>query len=219
MIERTRDGNVHILRMDDGENRFSPANLDALDDALASVAGTEGPFAVVLTGTGKFFSNGLDLDWLGANTDQAQPYLARVHGLFAQVLRLPCPTVAALNGHTYAAGAMLSLCHDVRVMRADRGYWCLPEADLGLPFTVGMNALIRARLPINAAHEAMVTAHRYGGAEAASAGVVHHAVPDEAVLATAVDIAGALAPKAGKAMASIRSDLYAEVLTALDASE
>ena len=41
---------------------------------------------------------------------------------------------------------MLSLAHDLRVMRADRGYWCLPEADINIPFTPGMNALIQCQL-------------------------------------------------------------------------
>jgi enoyl-CoA hydratase/carnithine racemase len=219
MIELTRDGDVFVVRMDDGENRFSPATLDALDAALDAVAAAEGPKAFVLTGTGKFFSNGLDLDWLTANGGQAGAYLGRVHGLFARVLRLDCPTVAACNGHTFAAGAMLALAFDRRVMRSDRGYWCFPEVDLGLPFTPGMNAIIRARLPITTAHEAMVTGRRYGGEEARAVGIVQAAVPEDRVLPDALDHARALAPKAGPTMATIRSDLYAEVLHALDAPD
>ena len=105
-----------------------------------------GPRALVTAATGKFFSNGLDLEWLGAHGDQNEDYIARVHALFARVLALPVVTVAALQGHTFAAGAMLALAHDLRVMRADRGFWCLPEADIGIPFATGMSALIQARL-------------------------------------------------------------------------
>lgn len=119
--------------------------------------------ALVTTGTGKFFSNGLDLDHLGAHPDDLVPYLARVHALFARLLAMPCATVAACNGHTFAAGAMLALCHDHRIMRSDRGYWCLPEVDLGMPFTPDMNALIPARLPALTAHEAMVAAAERSG--------------------------------------------------------
>jgi hypothetical protein len=68
------------------------------------------------------------VDWLGANADNYQPYMVSVHELFARMLALPVITVAALQGHTFAAGAMFSLAHDFQVKRAGRGYWCLPEA-------------------------------------------------------------------------------------------
>jgi enoyl-CoA hydratase/carnithine racemase len=215
VIELSRDGDVFVLRMDDGENRFSPPMLDALEGALDEVAAADGPRALVMTGTGKFFSNGLDLDWLGAHPDEGDAYVGRVHGLFAGVIGLPCHTVAALNGHTFAAGAMLALAFDRRVMRADRGYWCFPEVDLGLPFTPGMNEIIRRNLPVATAHEAMVTGRRYGGADAEAAGIVHEAVAEDEVLARAVAWAAELAPKAGPVVARLRSDLLAEVLTAL----
>ncbi|MEZ5179747.1 MAG: enoyl-CoA hydratase/isomerase family protein [Acidimicrobiales bacterium] len=163
MIDLTRDGEVFVLTMHDGENRLSPPMLDALDAALTEVAEAEGPRALVTTGSDRFYSNGLDLDWLGDHPDEMLPYLGRVHALFARILSMPCATVAACNGHTFAAGAMLAIAHDVRVMRSDRGYWCLPEVDLGMPFTPGMNALIPARLPAMTAHEAMVTGRRYTG--------------------------------------------------------
>ena len=95
---------------------------------------------LVTAASGKFYSNGLDLEWLGAHSEQSEAYVVSVHELFARLLTLPLITVAALQGHTFAAGAMWSLAHDFRVMRADRGFWCLPEADIGIPFTRGMSA-------------------------------------------------------------------------------
>jgi enoyl-CoA hydratase/carnithine racemase len=215
VIQEERDGEVVVLRMGAGENRLSPAMLDAFEVALDAVAAAEGPQALVLTGTGKFFSNGLDLDHLGAHPEDLVPYLARVHGLFARLLELPCPTVGALNGHTFAAGAMLAICLDHRVMRSDRGYWCLPEVDLGMPFTAGMNALIPARIPAMAAHEAMVTGRRYGAHEALAAGIVQATAPEDEVLARAIEAARPLAAKAGPNLAGIRSQLHAPVIAAL----
>jgi enoyl-CoA hydratase/carnithine racemase len=215
MVELVRTDDVFVVTMDHGENRFSPELLGALEAALDEVASTEGPRAVVTTGTGKFFSNGLDLDWLTAHPDELDPYLDRVHRLFARYLALPCATVAALNGHTYAAGAMLAICHDRRVMRTDRGYWCLPEVDLGMPFTPGMNALIPAMLPARTAHEAMVTGRRYTAAEALAAGIVEEVAGEDEVLARAVAAATERAPKAGPNLAGIRTHLYRSVLDAL----
>jgi enoyl-CoA hydratase/carnithine racemase len=215
MIDLRREGDVHVLRFDDGENRFSPGLLDELEKALDALTDTPAPRALVTTGTGKFYSNGLDLDWIGRNADQWGPYLDRVHGLFARLLTLPMPTVAAINGHAFAAGGMLALAHDHRVMRADRGYFCLPEVDLGLPFTPGMSALIQARLPTLTAHEAMVTGRRYGGEDAVAAGIVHRTAPEAEVASVAVALAAPLAGKDGGTIAKIRAQMYAPVLEAL----
>ncbi len=165
-----RQDDVFILDIGDGENRFHPDWVAAVHGALDEVEQADGPRALVTAATGKFFSNGLDLDWLLANTDRTKEYVASVQSIFARVLTLPVTTVAALQGHTFAAGAMLSLAHDFRVMRADRGFWCLPEVDIQIPFTAGMSALIQARLTPQTAHEAMTTGRRYGGAGRARRG-------------------------------------------------
>jgi enoyl-CoA hydratase/carnithine racemase len=92
---------------------------------------------------------------------------------------------------------MLTPSHDFRVMRADRGCWCLPEVDIEIPFTPGMSALIQARPAPQTAHTAMTTGRRYGGAEAVAAGIVDTAVDEDAVRSTAVELAAAHAGKAG----------------------
>lgn len=53
----------------------------------------------------------------------------------ARILTLPEPTVAAVSGHVFGAGAMLAMAHDWRIMRSDRGYFCFPEVDIRIPFT------------------------------------------------------------------------------------
>ncbi|MFF0111200.1 enoyl-CoA hydratase-related protein [Streptomyces prasinus] len=210
-----RQENVFVLDLGDGENRFHPDWIDAVGAALDEVEKAEGPRALVTAATGKFYSNGLDLEWLLAHADQYHDYVVSVHGLFARMLSLPLVTVAALQGHTFAAGAMFSLAHDFRVMRADRGYWCLPEADIDIPFTPGMAALIQSRLAPQAAHEAMVTARRYGGADAAAAGIIDRAVSEEAVSSTAVELAQAQVNKAGDTLGTIKARMYAPVLATL----
>lgn len=132
------------------------------------------------------------------------------------MLVFPTATVAAVNRHAFAAGAMLALACDVRVMRTDRGYLCLPEVDIGLSFTPGMTALLKARLPTATAHEAMLTARRYGAREALAAGIIDAAVPAEEVLDAAVVRAAALAGKPRTTVAQIKRGLFAEVVVALE---
>jgi enoyl-CoA hydratase/carnithine racemase len=210
-----RRGAVTVVRMDHEENRLHPHLLDAVNDVLDEIEAGEGPAALVLTGTGKFFSNGLDLDYMSSNPADAERTLGRVHALLGRVLGLEVPTVAAINGHAFAAGAMLALAFDRAVMREDRGYFCLPEADLGLPFTPGMNALITARLSPPVAHEAMITARRYGGPDALAAGIVAELAPEDEVLERAVGLAEALAGKPRDALAAIKRGIYGPALDLL----
>jgi Delta3-Delta2-enoyl-CoA isomerase len=214
-----RQGDVFVLDLGDGENRFHPDWLAAVGEALTEVEKADGPRALVTSATGKFWSNGLDLEWLLANPEKNQEYVISVHALFKRVLSLPLITVAALQGHTFAAGAMLSLAHDFRVMRADRGFWCLPEADINIPFTPGMSALIQARLPQPTAHEAMVTGRRYGGTDAAAAGIVDRAVAEDAVLSTAVELAQSQAGKDAATLAAIKTRMYEPALALLGRTE
>lgn len=210
-----RQDDVFVLDIGDTENRFHPDWLASVNSLLDQVEQAEGPKALVTTATGKFFSNGLDLDWLFAHADQAGEYVAGVQELLARVLSLPLVTVAALQGHTFAAGAMFSLAHDFRVMRGDRGFWCLPEAEINIPFSVGMSALIQSRLTPQTAHEAMVTARRYGGHDALAAGLVDRTADEDAVRAAAIEIARPQAAKAGPTVGTIKARMYAEVLDAL----
>jgi enoyl-CoA hydratase/carnithine racemase len=210
-----RDGEVFVLQLGHDENRFHPDWMAAVTRLLDEVAAAPAPRALVTTATGKFFSNGLDLEWLAANPEAVNDYVVQVHELFARVLAFPAATVAALQGHTFAAGAMLALAHDWRVMRADRGFFCLPEADINIPFTPGMDALIRAKLTPSAATDAMLTARRYGGEDALAAGLVTTTASEDDVLTSAVELARPLAAKNPETLGTIKRRMHAQALDVL----
>jgi enoyl-CoA hydratase/carnithine racemase len=215
LIELDRDGSVFVLRMRGGENRFSLDWLDEVNAALDRVQATEGPAALVTTGEGKFYSNGMDLDWLATVPEQAGDYLIAIYRLLGRVLSFPAITVAAVNGHAFGGGAQLAVAHDFAVMRADRGYWCMPEADLGLPLTPEYVSLLRAKLPGRALHEALVTGRRYGGPDAMAAGIVDQVAGEDEVLAQAVKLAADLAGKDRRTLAEHKRLLYGEAIKAL----
>jgi enoyl-CoA hydratase/carnithine racemase len=207
------DDDVYVLDLGDGENRFHPDWLAAVNGALDEVE--QAPAPLVTTASSKIYSNGLDLEWLGQHGDQLQTYVAQVQGLLARMLAFPTPTVAAIPGHAFAAGAMFALAHDFRVMRADRGYFCLPEVDINIPFTPGMAALIQGKLTPAAAHEAMTTGRRYGGTDAQTAGIVDETVPEAEVLSKALARARSLTGKNPQTLAAIKTQMYTGPLAAL----
>ncbi|TWS19255.1 enoyl-CoA hydratase/isomerase family protein [Tsukamurella asaccharolytica] len=199
------------------ENRFSPGWVDAvharLDEIEAQAAGS--PAALVITATGKFFSNGLDVMYILANVGELPSYLDRVHTVYSRLLTFPMATVAAVNGHAFGAGAMLALSCDFAVMREDRGFFCLPEVSLKMGFTVGMATLLRSRLPYQTAVEAMTTGRRYGGADAVAAGIVQSAVAEAEVLRTATALAAGNAAADGPTLNKIKNDLHAPLIADL----
>lgn len=216
MIDLRWEGDVAVVAMDAGENRF---DLDATLEwhrALDEVEAREGPCALVTTGSGKFYSNGLDLDWLMAEgNEDGDEFLRQLFRVWGRLLAFPGVTVAALNGHTFGAGALLASAHDRVVMRADRGYWCMPEVDLGLPVGRPMQALLSARLPAPTVHEALVTGRRYGGPDALAAGLVQELAEEAGVVPTAVAHAAALAGKSRGVMATHKRMLHGDTIELL----
>jgi len=213
MIDLTRDGPVFVLRMRSGENRFNQPFVDALNGGLDEVERAGTPAALVTIGEDKFYSNGLDLTWLtGAGSADGPGFVGRFVAFLGRLLALPVPTVAAINGHAFAGGGMLAMAHDFRVMRADRGFFCLPEVDIGLPFTPGMAAVIQAKLAPAVCTDLMLTGRRVGGTEAAALGVVDETAGAEDLLARAVARAHALAGKAGATYGAIKRVMYAPAL-------
>ena len=120
-LEQPAEG-LYVLRMAAGENRWNTTFTDAFAARLDEVEASEGPAAVVITSADpKFFSNGLDIDWVrasepGAGGDQSV-FGDRFMTLMGRIITFPVPTVCAINCHAFGAGFMMALCADVRLMR------------------------------------------------------------------------------------------------------
>lgn len=211
----TTAGAVHVLDFGADENRFAPTWLEEVHAHLDTVTAGKEPAALVTIGSGKHYSNGLDLDWLASHPDDAGKYVTSIHELLARVLALPVPTIAAVNGHAFGGGAMLAMAHDFRVMREDRGYFCFPEADINLPFTPGMAALVQAKLTPAAAVASMTTGSRSGGPQAKVLGLVDATAALDDLRTAAVDRVAPLAGKDRGTLGAIKSTMFGPALTAL----
>jgi len=202
---------VAIIHWRDGENRINTDSMGRLLEIVAALKEAEGPLAVVLTGDGKFFSNGLDLARFATDDGEFTRTVKMLDRFFADLLDFPGYVVGALNGHAFAGGAMISSVFDYRVMREDRGYWCLNEAELGLPLTPSMFKVVTARLPHGVALEAANTARRFSATEALAAGLVHDIAPENDVLARAVAKAAEVATKDRKVVATHKRLAFGEL--------
>ncbi|NNE95384.1 MAG: enoyl-CoA hydratase/isomerase family protein, partial [Acidimicrobiales bacterium] len=121
-LERPDDG-VGLLRMDNGENRFTPAVNDHLNSLLDQIDDDDTIGSLVMTGSGKFFSNGFDIDALATAGDDALSFVGNTEKIWARLMAAPFTVVTAINGHAFGAGAMLALGGDLRIGRTERVFW------------------------------------------------------------------------------------------------
>ena len=214
MIDQDIVDDVSLVTMRAGENRFNLPFVEALTQAVEDAASRAKP--MVLTGEGKFFSNGLDLDWLrGEGADRAGEMFPALYRLLAKILTFPGATVAAINGHAFGAGLIVSAAADRRVMRIDRGFFCFPEVDLGMAMSDEFDSIIKAKLPADALLQALLSGHRYGGEEAKAAGLVHEVATEDDLVATACSMAAELADKDGETIGRIKAKYFESVVTTL----
>lgn len=184
---------------------------DLLDDVLASPA-----TSLVTTGTGKFYSNGLDVAEAEGPVELDPDYVRRLQAVYRRVLTLPMPTAAAVNGHAFGGGALLAMAHDYRVMRTERGFFCFPEVNIGIAFTEGMAALVQSKLSAAQARDAMLTGRRFDGDQAAAAGLVDEAVPVDQLVERAVQLASAHVPDHPQTLGAVKEIMYADAASALE---
>lgn len=148
-----KDENIAILSMNNGENRhnmnFANAMIGAMDEILAD---NEIKALVITSSDVKNFSQGIDLNWLMERQQKndlqgMRDFMYRMNDLFKKLLLYPMPVIAAINGHAYANGAILSCACDFRFMRSDKGFFCFPEVNISIPFMPGMIAWVKKAMP------------------------------------------------------------------------
>lgn len=198
MIQIDKHNDVFVLTMTEGENRWNTTFTRAFSQALDEVEQSSGPAALVTASDNvKFFSNGLDLEWIssegGHPGGDRHAFGPEIMALFARMITFPIPTICAVNGHAFGAGFMIALCHDERIMRQERGFLCANEIELGMTIPEPELALFRHKIPMPAFFQTVQLARRWTGPDALSAGIVQQVAELSAVLPSAIERAQSLA--------------------------
>lgn len=186
---------VAVLTLDrpDRLNALDPDMLEQLLDAVATVR-SSGAKAMVLTGRGRLFSAGVDLDtpFFMEHVDDPSIYsgkrlLDRQHEVIEAIHDLPIPTIAALNGDACGGGGLgLAMACDLRIAVAGARFWMVPGA-LDVVQDFGLSWLVQRQVGASRALYMALTGYRVTAEEAVTWGLVNEVHPDLEALTAAVD--------------------------------
>jgi enoyl-CoA hydratase/carnithine racemase len=164
-------------------NALDQAMFEGIADAIARLEAMPGLRCVVLSGEGRGFCAGIDLNTLETNP-ALEDIRVRTHGkanLFQQIAwgwrNLPVPVIAAVHGFAFGAGFQMMLGADIRIVAPDTQL-SMMELRWGLVPDVAGFALLRGLVRDDIAREITFTARKFSGEEAARLGVVTHVALD-----------------------------------------
>jgi methylglutaconyl-CoA hydratase len=206
------------LNRPDVRNAFNDEVIAELTAAFAQLARDAQVRVVVLSGRGKAFCAGADLNWMRAMADysweQNREDAQRLADMLWTLDQCPVPVVGRVQGDCYAGGMGLAAICDVLVASRNVTF-CLSEARLGLlPATISPY-VVRAMGP-QAARRYFVTAERFSAAQAHAMGLVHELCEPEALDAKVAENVATLVangPAAVKACKQLVRDIAGQELT------
>ena len=224
VVELTLDEKVAVVTLNDGENRFNPGFLESFLGVLDQIENdTDANVLVVTSSHEKIFSNGIDLDWLvpcvqKGDIETAKSFFYTMNQLFRRLVLYPMPTICAISGHAFAGGAIMSCAFDFRFMRSDRGFFCFPEVDLGIPFLPGMIALISKAIPQYKLEELQYTGKRATAQECEAHHIVTKACHMDDLMNETLGFAKGL-NKRREIIKEMKKRMYKEIVHAFDVED
>ena len=188
-------------------------DLDLLDDLIVTMRGVDGP--MVLTGTGRCFSAGVDLRAVtDGGAEYTDRFLTALSAAFLAVFDHPAPVVAAINGHAIAGGCVFAMAADIRLMSA--GTIGLTELAVGAMFP--MSALEICRYAMGpSVTPATLQAQTIDVSTAAAFGWVDEVVTAEELVPRSIALARELSEFSPAAYAMTKQQLHRPARAAIDA--
>jgi 2-(1,2-epoxy-1,2-dihydrophenyl)acetyl-CoA isomerase len=182
----------------------------ALRDTVQEIAADASVRAVLVTGAGRAFSSGADLQAAGPGTPE---YLysvltERYHPIITGIRSMPKPVVAAVHGAAAGIGASLALSCDL-VVSAESGYFLLAFVNIGLVPDGGSSVLVPNRVGFGRAAELALLGERLSSQQALDWGLINRVWPDEELMRKAEDLVSRLASGPTRSYAGAKRELNA----------
>ena len=216
MIHREDHGTVAVLRMEHGKaNALDPELFGELGRNLDEIESS--PIrAVVLTGSGRMFSAGVDLKRVTeGGADYVAAFLPLLSAGLRRLVTYPRPVVAAINGHAIAGGCILALACDHRVLARGDARLGVTELLVGVPFPTLAFEVLRSAVPDHRLFELVLTGKLLDPERALAAGLASELADADALAARAVEVAAAMGAIPSASFSLTKRTLRRSVLMAL----
>jgi enoyl-CoA hydratase len=192
VIEVAEQGGVALVRMADG--KVNAMSLELCQALTARFKDLSAAPAVVVTGTGRIFSAGVDLiRLLDGGVPYIREFLPALSTMFVTVFSHPKPVVAAINGHAIAGGCVLACAADKRLMAGEAGHIGATELLVGVAFPCIAMEIMRSAIAPQYFEDAIFSGATYAPPEALARGLVHEIVDPPALIERAIAAAKTLA--------------------------
>jgi 2-(1,2-epoxy-1,2-dihydrophenyl)acetyl-CoA isomerase len=217
VVRLERGGGVAVIRMHRPErlNAYNGEMGEALLSAASSLASDPAVRCIVLTGAGKAFSAGGDVEMMasfrGEGPGEFQDLAVRLHAFIAALRRAPKPVVAAVNGVAAGAGFSMALACDIAVA-AESARFTPGYQNIGLSPDGGLTFFLARALGTQRAMEMTLFGKVLSARDAAALGLVQRVFPDAEFGAGAEELAGRLAEGPTQAFARTK-ELYNRALS------
>lgn len=225
IIEWDKVDNTALVKMTNHENKMDLTFAEELLRIFEEVLADASIKAMVLTSSDeKFFSMGVHVGWLEGrlrekDTASAKEFLFGMQAVFKQILLMPIPVIAAINGHAFGNGSIICCACDFRFMRSDKGYFGFPEVDLNIPFLPSMFLWLQRAIPHPLFHRMALTGQRVTALELDKYGVIEKACQDgDALMAEALKFAGSF-DKGRKIFGELKRRMHQQIIHVMETED
>jgi enoyl-CoA hydratase/carnithine racemase len=211
-----------VVEMCNGPNRMNRIFTEDMNACLDQIVEDTDVRAVILTSTDeKNFSQGIDVEWIGKKihdreNETVMAFMYAMNRIFKRLLLFPVPVIAAINGHAFGNGAILSCACDFRFMKKDRGFFCFPEVDVGIPFLPGMIAFVRKAVPEYFFNRMILSGQRMAAQDLEAAHVIVNACDNQEKLMQEALVYAATFDKKQGIFVELKQRMHKDLIRTID---
>lgn len=205
-VQVSREDGIAKVALTRGKvNALNEPMITQINDCFADLKNDPRVHAIILTGSGNFFSFGFDIpEFLTYSKDAFIKFLVKFTDLYSYLFLYPKPVVAALNGHTMAGGCMLASTCDYRIMVSGKAKISLNEITFGSSVPAGSIEMLKFCVGSKNAASILYQGAMYSAAEAFEVGLIDQVTSEENLATEAGKIAKNLSEKEESAFRSIK---------------